>query len=277
MMPERACLHPATAIQCGEFFSLFPRNLQEEFFLSSRFLQNSRLMERSLIRHNQYLMALYMSFLMIMRTYKPDHLARMQNGDFIKYIDFMPRSEGNFEQLALHLSGWLDTPEVCRVGQDAVAKYFNVTQAEVRPVILFALCMIFSRMVPVDHRQLLSFAFCETPLAGALDTLDDAAPSVAPQAGAVVQPPPPASRSRLVREPIAFLCPLIDLCNHSDSENVAVMVPDASSTYQPSAQHGPVICLRSLRDIAKGEELTMNYGAAPRELHMIWGMQNILQ
>ncbi|KAG5501206.1 hypothetical protein JIQ42_06205 [Leishmania sp. Namibia] len=281
MMPVTACLHPGAAFRCEPFWKLLAPEVQSALS-DVACAYNSRIADRSLIRHNQLLLALYMTYLVLLRNCNAAQLSATPGGDAIEYINFMPRNEGNFEQFAAHLAGWLDAPEICRSAQASLASHFQLTQAEVRPVIIYALCMIYSRMVPVDHRACLQFALESTPLARAWDDVEaTAAPAALP---------PPSStestgggycgsvqseglRTSLVRDPISFLCPVIDMCNHSDRENVAVMVPHRD---KPSMT-GPVICLRTLRPVAKGEELTMTYGAAPHELKLIWGMQDILQ
>ncbi|CAD2219163.1 hypothetical protein AGDE_02182 [Angomonas deanei] len=270
IVPERSTLSPATALRCKPFMSLLPPEMQREYFLTDKFIKNSRIIERSLVRHNQLLLAWYMTYIIVMSALEPATLATVPGSEVMQYINFMPRSEGQFDTLADHLSGWLDTPEMSRQGQVALASRFGVSQAEIRPVILYCLCMIYSRMVPVDHRGLLQFAFRETELENKFTST--ALPT--PDANGIL--PPATAPSPVVDEPIGFLCPMIDMCNHSTHENVAVMVPN-DENYKPSALTGPVICLRSLRPIRKDEELTMTYGAAERELKLIWGMVEILE
>ncbi|RNF06712.1 uncharacterized protein Tco025E_07511 [Trypanosoma conorhini] len=246
MLSVRACLHPGKALREKRFFELLPPREREMFFLRRPFIENSRVADRSLIRHNQLLLAAYMSYLILGSGLTEGEQA-------LKYVNFMPRKEGDFEQLTSNLSGALDGAEVCRVCQSALAAHFNVTQAEVRPLLQWSLAMIFSRMAPIDHRRTLRRAFLGTPFENAFEA-----------AG-------PEEDKNFVKEPIAFLCPVIDMCNHSEHENVALMVPE----HTPTA-HEPVICLRSLRDVARGEELTMTYGGSPTELKVIWGMQRVL-
>ncbi|KEG09612.1 hypothetical protein DQ04_04951070 [Trypanosoma grayi] len=246
MLPPRACLHPGTALKEKRFFSLFPEQERETYFLKQSFIENSRVADRSIIRHNQFLLACYMSYLILRNDTN-------EGGQALRYVNFMPRSEGDFEQLTSNMSGALDSAAVCRVGQSVLASHFGVTQAEIRPLLQWSLAMIFSRMVPVDHRWTLKHSFSDTPFENAFEMRG------------------PNDDKSLVKEPIAFLCPVIDMCNHSEHENVAVMVPEQTPT-----AHEPVICLRSLRDIEKGEELTMTYGGSPTELRVIWGMQRVL-
>lgn len=283
MMPAAACLHPATALACRPFMDIIPAAVQNEYFNTRVFLENSRVTDRSLIRHNQFLLAMYMSFLIMTRAFRPTELAGIKGGGTIDYLDFLPRSEGNFDALSEHLHGWLNAAEVCRVGQQELAAHFGVTQAEVRPVLVYCLCMIYSRMAPVDHRELLAYAFKFTSVGGFVAGLPnpplglaegggDAASAALVQqqqqgGGNVVAP----TDGQLVRDPISFLCPIIDMCNHSKNENVAVMVPN-----RESSAIGPLICLRSLRDIAKGEELTMTYSRQEPELKLVYGMDPIL-
>ncbi|KAF5224845.1 hypothetical protein ECC02_002150 [Trypanosoma cruzi] len=246
MLSVRASLHPGTALRDKKFFDLLPLREREMYFLRRPFIENSRLADRSIIRHNQFLLATYMSYLILRNDVN-------EGSQALKYVNFMPRNEGDFEQLMSNLSGALDSVEVCQVCQSALASFFKVTQAEVRPLLLWSLSMIFSRMAPIDHRWTLRHAFSGTPFVDAFDITG------------------PDDDKNLVKEPIVFLCPVIDMCNHSDHENVALMVPEKTPT-----AHEPVICLRSLRDIENGEELTMTYGGSPTELRVIWGMQHVL-
>lgn len=273
VMPVEATLSPATALRCAPFLSLFPPDVQERHFFTEAFARNSRIAERSVVRCNQLLLALYMTYLILAKTLANERLVALPGGgDAIAYLDFLPRSEGRFDRLEVHIAGALDASEVCRTGQSALAGQFGLTQAEVRPVVSFCLCMIFSRMVPVDFKHTLHYAFQDTPLskyfAESVAPPEAAPPLNAPgsNAAAVVTR---EQNPQLVPEPIAFLCPVIDLCNHSLSENVAVMAP-----FVPDKR--AVICLQTLRDIKAGEELTMNYSSVPNELRTIWGMDPIL-
>ncbi|ORC89262.1 uncharacterized protein TM35_000132660 [Trypanosoma theileri] len=245
MLSVRACLHPATALKNKTFFSIFPSNEANKYFLQPNFVENSRVADRSIIRHNQFLLASYMTYLILRNDMN-------EGAQALKYINFMPRSEGDFEQLISNMNGSLDTAEVCRIAQSSIASHFGVSQAEIRPLLQWSLSMIFSRMAPIDHRWTLRQAFSDTPFENSFDVKG------------------PNDDKNLVKEPIAFLCPVIDMCNHSEHENVALMVPEQTPT-----SHEPVICLRSLRDIEKGEELTMTYGGSPTELRVIWGMQQV--
>ncbi|KAH9593363.1 SET domain [Trypanosoma melophagium] len=245
MLSVRACLHPARALKNKTFFSIFPPNEANKYFLQKHFVENSRVADRSIIRHNQFLLACYMTYLILRNDMR-------EGEEALKYIQFMPRSEGDFEQLISNINGSLDGAEVCRIGQSAMASHFGVSQAEIRPLLQWSLAMIFSRMAPMDHRWILRHAFSETPFENSFDITGG------------------TDDKTLVKEPIAFLCPVIDICNHSEHENVALMVPEQTPT-----SHEPIICLRSLRDIEKGEELTMTYGGSPTELRVIWGMQKV--
>lgn len=285
MLSERACIHPGRAVRCEPFMKLLPEDLCRDQFLHPRLLMNERLASGSLIRYHHLLMGLYMSYMLLAHRCRPDWAkTQIPGSDAIQYVDFMPRTEGDFRVLALHLARWLDTSTAVRESEAALAKQFDVSPAEVRPLLVYSLCMIFSRGVPVDHKGLLHTAFRGTPQekwvgqplhAGELTAGGDGGAGVTPE---ICTP----GSHEFVKEPISFLCPILDMCNHSTQENVAVMVPSSSSAsggaaYNPNPTVGPVICLRTLRDIRKGEELTMAYGAAAEELKVVWGMPHILE
>lgn len=279
MMAERACLHPGRALRCDSFMRLLPEDIRKQHLEHPKLLQNERLTEGSLIRYHQLLIALYMTYITMGYRLKPDWAAsQIPGSDIIQYFDFLPRTEGDFRALSLHLSRWLDNASVVRECEGALAQQFSVTQAEVRALLLYSLCMVFSRMVPVDHKGILQASFRNTPLADSVSSTSASGSSGTGEdnntVGAVV---PLEESSEFVKEPLSFLCPIIDMCNHSTSENVAVMVPSAApgSAFNPSS--GPVICLRTLRDVRQGEELTMSYGSSPNEMKVVWGMQHILE
>lgn len=261
MLAERACLHPGRVLKCEPFMKLMPMQVLEEQFHSPQLLRNERLTAGSLIRYHQLLMGLYMAYITLAHRLRPDWASQasaLPGGDIIQYLDFLPRSEGDFTVLSQHLSRWMDTAAVVRECEGALASNFQITSAEVRSLLLFSLCMMFSRVVPVDHIGLVEAALKGTPLSGSVKKA-----ARQQQEGSSVE---------LLEEPMSFMCPIIDMCNHSTHENVAVMVPSSNPTAA-----GPVICLRSLRDIQKGEELTMCYTASDNELRVVWGMPHVLE
>lgn len=287
MLPERACLHPGRALRCEPFVRLLPQEWRSALEKKNpeRLLLNERLMPGSLIWHHQLLVALYMAFIMAGYQLKADWMARdVPGSDAIHYLNFLPRDEGNFYALSVHLMKWLDAAPIIRESEGALAKQLSVTQAEIRPLLLYALTMVFSRMVPVDHKGLLEASFRKTELEGWFSLPQDGEPSASGSQSPGETPPTtdgsaapaivPEVKEGFVKHPISFLCPIIDMCNHSASENVAVMVP---ATAPASAASGPIVCLRTLRDIAKGEELTMSYTTQLNELQVIWGMTSILE
>eukprot|EP00796_Vickermania_ingenoplastis_P006536 gene6536-4712_t len=285
MMAERACVHPGRALRCEPFMKLLPDPLKEEQFCHARLLMNDRLSDGSLIRYHQLLLALYMTYMVMAHRLRPEWApSAIPGADVIQYLDFLPRAEGDFRALSLHLSRWLDAAAVVRDCQAALSQQFQITQAEVRSLLLYCLAMLFSRVVPVDHKGLLSAAFKGTPQEEYVGTLQPpvALPSGEAASSSSRSNPSATVSGEFVAEPISFLCPIIDMCNHGTSENVAVMVPssassDGSGGATARSGVGPVICLRTLRDVRKGEELTMCYSHAENELKVVWGMTHILQ
>ncbi|CCW68276.1 unnamed protein product [Phytomonas sp. Hart1] len=276
MLPLSACIGPSNVVKCASFFNVFPCEEREKYFYQAASVQNSRVAEKSLIRHNQLFLALYITYLLLVRALKPDALREIPGSYAINYLDFLPRSEGNFAELETCMVITLETVEACRIGQTCLATHFNIPQAEIRPLLVWALCMIYSRMVPIDERGLLEEAFRDTPAAHMFAGTTQALRQISAGTNNANHTSTdsnndnsgPASGSALVTEPISFLCPVIDMCNHGDKENVAVMVPDAAPRR--------VVCLRTLRNVAQGEELIMTYSQSPAELRTIWGMSQVL-
>lgn len=364
MLSERACLHPGRALRCTAFLQLLPLIWRDKWIGNLNLLLcNERLHAGSPIRHHQFLLALYMTYMIIGHRLRPEVFGTardmaasnypppMEGGggasrrstvihdaDVIEYLDFIPRTEGDFRMLSLHLARSLDNTaspsfEMVRDCESVLAKHFDITPAEVRAVVLYTLCMLFSRVVPVDHKGLLQASFRYTPFEMSAveqwlqQEQQQQHPSSSPSSSfssPYTPSPSPTGNEGLyghefVKEPLSFLCPIIDMCNHShrSAENVAVMVPtsippafplsssaastpsacqhssesqsslptveqsphtttssstsSSSSAYAPSSG-SPIICLRTLRDVPKGEELTMCYSDSLDEQKLIWGI-----
>eukprot|EP00388_Colpodella_angusta_P024718 GDKK01000012.1.p1 GENE.GDKK01000012.1~~GDKK01000012.1.p1 ORF type:complete len:512 (-),score=41.12 GDKK01000012.1:36-1544(-) len=147
-----------------------------------------------------------------------------------------------------------------------------------KSVLIWALAMIYSRSTVVDHAPTLQkcfegLLFPSTSDPRAVEKFfspDTANPSVTANASPSDTTASAVGKSVHRDKLLPMMCPIIDLCNHtSDSakENVAVYVPDVEQ------QHTRMVCLRSLRSIAPGEELCMMYGVGDRELDVFYGMR----
>lgn len=152
------------------------------------------------------------------------------------------------------------------------------TENEAKSTLIWALAMIYSRSTVVDHAPTLQkcfegLLFPSTSDPRAVEKFfspDAVSPSVtantAPNDTTSAAVGKSVSRDKL----LPMLCPIIDLCNHTSDpakENVAVYVPDVEQ------QHTRMVCLRSLRSIAPGEELCMMYGVGEREFDIFYGMR----
>lgn len=70
---------------------------------------NKRVSDCALIRHNQFLVALDMTYRVLQRQLRPAaEWMATRDATFMAYLAFLPRSEGNFERLDSYLQGWLN-------------------------------------------------------------------------------------------------------------------------------------------------------------------------
>ena len=170
------------------------------------------------------------------------------NGGFNRYVDFLPRSEGNFSELRTIIERTIRTWAPNDELEGNLSARHHIAREDVKEVVLWAIMMVLSRALPMEHKATLERVMDKTDFA-----------------------------SLLVNEPaetqysLPVMCPLLDMVNHSNqNENVAVMVPeDGMREMRP-------IVARALRPIQQGEEVTMRYGMAdPYGLKVFYGMEDI--
>jgi hypothetical protein len=170
-------------------------------------------------------------------------------GGFLRYVDFLPRSEGNFTELREIVRRTLKVWQRNEDLEANMAKRHHVSVEDVREVVDWAVMMSISRAIPIEHKPTLEKIMEGTEFLPLLE-----------------------------KEPVQtqyslpVMTPLLDMVNHStQNENVAVMVPD-----HPMRDTRPVV-LRSLRAIAAGEEILMRYAVAdPYAMRVFYGMTDIL-
>ena len=152
------------------------------------------------------------------------------------------------------------------------------SEGEAKSVLIWALAMIYSRSTVVDHSPTLQKCFEGLLFPSTADPRasekffapDTVAPAQTTNIGASDTTSAAVGKSVNRDRLLPMLCPIIDLCNHTSDpqkENVAVYVPDVEQ------QSTRMVCLRSLRSIAPGEELCMMYGVGERELDIFYGMR----
>jgi hypothetical protein len=154
---------------------------------------------------------------------------------FAPYVDFMPRGEGNFSELTTTLRRLVDHSPAANTILSPLAIAHNVAAPELRDALVWALTMVLSRAVPITHRPTLLRVAEDTPF----DALFKGVPP--PDAAPITVP---------------LLVPLVDMINHSAAPNAEVVVPEVETL------HARCLIARSLRPIAAGEEITMQYTAA---------------
>ena len=243
-----AAISVVSAIADPTFTNLFSDEMQYLMLHDTNILFGK--VGKSSLRFSQLVPALYMTCAVM-------DPVETHFGGVRAYLDFLPRHEGNFVQLKHNLAPVIDQDHMTLQCQNAIATHFRVTEAEVRQVLLWCLTMLFSRQTIVDHKStLMRVLEKNTSFRHVYD----------------------ADSGPLVVNPLPMLIPMIDMCNYSkkEHENVAPMAADHFIGAGPGAVAVNAVCLRSLRDIQAGEELTMSYGANERELQVLYGMPTIL-
>lgn len=241
-----AAISVISAVADPNFTSLFSDEVQYLMLHDPQVLFGR--VGKSSLRFSQLVPALYMTCAVV-------DPVEVNWGGVRQYLDFLPRHEGNFVQLRHNLAPVIDKDPLAGQCQNAIASHFRVSEAEVRQVLLWCLTMLFSRQAIVDHKATLLRVLEKNP---AFRHVYDADPGP------------------MVAQPLPMLLPMIDMCNYSPAENVAPMAADHFVGAGPGAVAVNAVCLRSLREIQEGEELTMAYGANERELQVLFGMPKIL-
>lgn len=130
MMPVRACLHPGLPFKCFAFTDLIPRPLMNNIFSSECYLRSDRLLAHSIIRHNQFFLTLFITYLLIIRKHYNHLLTSLNGADVLHLIDFVPRNEGDFEVLYTYMHKQLTDAEASRQCMQLLCKHFNNSQMQ---------------------------------------------------------------------------------------------------------------------------------------------------
>ena len=145
-------------------------------------------------------------------------------GGFNRYVDFLPRAEGNFTELKdiiqRTLRAWGPNEDL----EENMSKRHRISRFDVQEVVHWAIMMVISRALPMEHKPTLEKVFDKTEFMPLL-----------------------AKEPTQTQYSIPVMCPLLDMVNHSNqNENVCVMVPeDGMREMRP-------IVARALRPIAQG-------------------------
>jgi hypothetical protein len=191
-------------------------------------------MHNSFIYRHHMVLAMYMVHMILSQDY--------QRHEFLPYVDFLPRGEGNFDRLFRLVHQLLEVEPECQSWMEALGKKHYIKAYEVRDMMLWCMAMIFSRSVPIEHPVTVAKMLEGTEY---IDVL-----------------------KKNYKQPVSSFCPIIDMCNHHPVENAAVMVPDHEM------KHTRVIMLRSVQPIEAGEEVLLTYGGGKlEELELIYGIE----
>jgi hypothetical protein len=163
----------------------------------------------------------------------------------LKYFEFFPTNEGQFDALRAVLNPVLSESAILRSIEESLNGVFTVNPADTRELLLWCLCMVMSRSLPLEFKHVLAQLAAGTSFVESVSHAD----------------------GEFVQTAIPVLAPMIDMCNHSTYENVCVV----GAKQGESAMLG----LQALRDVTAGEELTMKYSPNSTELRVIWGMETV--
>lgn len=189
------------------------------------------------------MLALYMSHIL---------LAPAETERFRPYLDYLPRGEANFHELQRMLERAIDHSSTFSRTAPALCSAHHVSMEDMRGVTVWALTMVISRSIPIEHTK----------------TLEKFAEGTGPLEHDVLEKD---KGTQTASFHVSAMIPLIDMINHDENDNVAIAVPDLETSKKRA------VIARSLRPIAKGEEITMKYGGAhdPQMLALFYGCQHV--
>lgn len=188
----------------------------------------------------------------MMALYIAHTLLAAENAEkFRPLVDYMPRGEGNFTDLQVLLDRAIDHSQLYNTVGMALASAHHVSPQDFRAVMIWAMCMVISRSIPVEHKDTIKKLAKDTPLEAEI---------AARETGTTTN------------FHVSCVVPLIDMINHDENDNVAIAVPDVDM------KHSRCVIARSLRPISKGEEITMKYGGVhdPNMLKIFYGIHEVI-
>lgn len=232
-VPHTAMLSPMDAVRDAGFSSILAKANLPPIVTPATINEK---IHGSFIRRSYVALGLYICHVILTNDF--------EQHEVLKYLDFLPRGESSFAKLNGILTSLLECDEPTVANVAAVALAHSVDANELREMMHWALAMVFSRSMALDHGPTIE------KLAAGTSFVADMPPE----------------------QTLAFptMVPLIDMCNHGTDENAGMMVPDAEM------QQLRCIVLRSLRTIKKGEEIVTRYGSNnPQELETIYGIDQV--
>lgn len=190
---------------------------------------------------HQILLGFYMADILLSGSEAPP--------GFCRYVDYLPRAEGNFVEFDRLLQTTMPKWHAHEVLLRNFCKKHHLNEEDGFTAVRWAVMMVISRGLPIEHTPTLDRILESTEFAKLL-----------------VNEPKESQYS------IPVMCPLLDMVNHSPAnDNIAVMVPD-----HDMKDTRPIVA-RALRNIPAGEEITMRYGICdPYGMRVFYGIEQIL-
>ena len=192
------------------------------------------------VQHHHVLLGLYMCDILLQDDVDA-------NNGRLKFVDFMPRYDGDFSQLITQMAPLVEATPLTEPISAMLARHYKLERDALFGLLMWCLCMLFSRSVPMAHPPVVAALTRHTPFA-ALGEL----PAPASQQEA-------QERAKAGLAGLPVLVPMVDLVNHArdaSGVNVELAVPTAPVG---GVGEGDVLVLQATKPIAVDEELLMQY------------------
>lgn len=239
IVPDQAILTAFEALRSSNFIhAVESQDVKVEFTYANL----SNRVGGTFIYDHHVMLALYITHCL---------LAEESAEKFRPVVDYMPRGEGDFTDLQVLLERAIDHSQLYNTVGMALANYHRISPQDLRACVVWSLCMTISRSIPIEHTETIKKLAKDTKLEAEISGRET---------------------GKTANFHVASIVPLLDMINHDEHDNVAIAVPDVDM------KHSRCVIARSLRPIAKGEEITMKYGGVhdPNMLKIFYGIPNVI-